>query len=378
MEQQNESTAVNPPVDGTCQVCREQPSKYTCPRCNMRTCSVGCVKQHKQDNDCSGERSKTHFVSRDQYNYSNMMSDYVYLEDVSRKSDTLSRERLRADRRDPWPVEQRNRALVKQVRAMGVNYSMLPSGMSRHKMNKTNYSSNFHQVFWSIECCFCQKGQVQRIVEHSFPSAKPLRGFFDNLLFTETPQGKGAYSVIRYQAKDFVNAGIERFIVALKKPEGPKDTFIDLTPHLDRTWKDLLRGERIIEFPTLYIWLQGDMDNDIKLEEKVFVEGPLPHQQSKSKGPRRQKNDNNNNHDSTSDQMVPSITTGIEEPKIPEQAKQDLDTKESVAAVEHVNQENELAQPLDTPSSSTEPTIEDNKQQQQQHEYEQGGNQNIQ
>lgn len=211
-----------------------------------------------------------------------------------------------------------------------------------------------------------------------FPSAKPLRGFFDNLLFTETPQGKGAYSVIRYQAKDFVNAGIERFIVALKKPEGPKDTFIDLTPHLDRTWKDLLRGERIIEFPTLYIWLQGDMDNDIKLEEKVFVEGPLPHQQSKSKGPRRQKNDNNNNHDSTSDQMVPSITTGIEEPKIPEQAKQDLDTKESVAAVEHVNQENELAQPLDTPSSSTEPTIEDNKQQQQQHEYEQGGNQNIQ
>lgn len=74
MEQQNESTTMNPPTDGTCQVCREQPSKYTCPRCSMRTCSVGCVKQHKQDNDCSGERSKTHFVSRDQYNYSNMMS----------------------------------------------------------------------------------------------------------------------------------------------------------------------------------------------------------------------------------------------------------------------------------------------------------------
>lgn len=188
-----------------------------------------------------------------------------------------------------------------------------------------------------------------------FPSTKPLRGFFDNLLFTESPQGKGSYSVIRYQARDFVNAGIERFIVALKKPEGPKDTFVDLTPHLDRTLKELLRGERIIEFPTLYIWLQGDMKDDIKLEEKVFVEAPTSHQQAKSKGSKRQKI---NNNDTTSDQLVPS-TTSIDE-QIPER---DIESKELVA-VEQVDQESKVDQPLDT-SSSIHCISQDNKQQQQ-------------
>lgn len=188
-----------------------------------------------------------------------------------------------------------------------------------------------------------------------FPSTKPLRGFFDNLLFTESPQGKGSYSVIRYQARDFVNAGIERFIVALKKPEGPKDTFVDLTPHLDRTLKELLRGERIIEFPTLYIWLQGDMKDDIKLEDKVFVEAPTSHQQAKSKGSKRQKI---NNNDTTSDQLVPS-TTSIDE-QIPER---DIESKESVA-VEQVDQESKVDQPLDTSSSIHCISQDNNKQQQ--------------
>lgn len=201
-----------------------------------------------------------------------------------------------------------------------------------------------------------------------FPSTKPLRGFFDNLLFTETPQGKGSYSVIRYQARDFINAGIEQFIVALKKPEGPKDTFIDLTPHLDRTWKELLRGERIIEFPTLYIWLQGHMeDNDIKLEEKIFVEGPLPHQQSKPKGSKRQKK--NNNHDAHSDQSVPS-TTGTDE-QVPEQS---IETQQESVAVEQIDQQNEVAQHLNT--SAIEDTFEDNNNKLQ-HEHEQGENQDI-
>lgn len=193
-----------------------------------------------------------------------------------------------------------------------------------------------------------------------FPSTKPLRGFFDNLLFTESPQGKGSYSVIRYQARDFVNAGIERFIVALKKPEGPKDTFVDLTPHLDRTLKELLRGERIIEFPTLYIWLQGDMKDDIKLEDKVFVEAPTSHQQAKSKGSKRQKI---NNNDTTSDQLVPS-TTSIDE-QIPER---DIESKESVA-VEQADQESKVDRPLDT-SSCIHCISQDNKQQKQQHDQE--------
>ena len=57
-----------------CQICHTNPHKYTCPRCSIRTCSVDCVKRHKQEKECSGERDKTSFVPRDAYNYSHMMS----------------------------------------------------------------------------------------------------------------------------------------------------------------------------------------------------------------------------------------------------------------------------------------------------------------
>ena len=57
-----------------CQVCQINPHKYTCPRCAVHTCSVECVKRHKQEHECTGERDKTHFVGRDDYNYAHMMS----------------------------------------------------------------------------------------------------------------------------------------------------------------------------------------------------------------------------------------------------------------------------------------------------------------
>ncbi|KAI9311696.1 hypothetical protein BX666DRAFT_1994556 [Dichotomocladium elegans] len=268
------AAAIDSRTDPLCQVCNTQVSKYTCPRCQMRTCSVACVKQHKQDNNCSGERSKTHFVARDQYNYSTMMSDYVYLEDVGRQSDTLIRERMRSDALEPRQKVFRDRALLKKIRFTGVDYDMLPVGMSRHKINQTNYSTNFHTIFWTIECFFCRHGKVERIVEHSFPSSRPLRSFFDNLLISEHPQGKGSFSTYRYQVRDFVEAGIDQFVVGLKKPHGPKNTYVDLTPHLNRFFKDILRGERIIEFPTLYIWLQGEVDEGATLVEKTFVDPP--------------------------------------------------------------------------------------------------------
>lgn len=62
------------PVDPKCQVCQRSDWKYKCPRCSLRTCSANCVKKHKQEQSCSGERSKTHFVKRSEYDYNTMMS----------------------------------------------------------------------------------------------------------------------------------------------------------------------------------------------------------------------------------------------------------------------------------------------------------------
>lgn len=66
--------------------------------------------------------------------------DYVYLEDVSRQSDTLTRHRIK-DNKTTSPADYKLRLVVKQARGLGVLYDMLPAGMSRRKANRTNYST---------------------------------------------------------------------------------------------------------------------------------------------------------------------------------------------------------------------------------------------
>ncbi|KAI7871543.1 hypothetical protein BDF14DRAFT_1683074, partial [Spinellus fusiger] len=61
-----------------CEQCNQQPWKYKCPSCFLKTCSLPCVKQHRIDKECSGERSKTHYVSLKTYNESTMMSGKYY------------------------------------------------------------------------------------------------------------------------------------------------------------------------------------------------------------------------------------------------------------------------------------------------------------
>lgn len=43
-----------------CEICEEHPAKYKCPGCGKRTCSLPCVKAHKNDDGC---RSATHLLA---------------------------------------------------------------------------------------------------------------------------------------------------------------------------------------------------------------------------------------------------------------------------------------------------------------------------
>ena len=47
-----------------CSICCSQKPRYRCPACNMRTCSMECVKQHKIEENCSGKRDPTKKVDK--------------------------------------------------------------------------------------------------------------------------------------------------------------------------------------------------------------------------------------------------------------------------------------------------------------------------
>ncbi|KNE62442.1 hypothetical protein AMAG_07660 [Allomyces macrogynus ATCC 38327] len=146
-----------------CGVCAANDAKYKCPRCSARTCSLACVKQHKAAENCDGQRSKTHFVSMEQYDENTLYSDYTFLEDVARTADVSARARVkdpvihkvagpRAARAGKLTPKQRY--LVTQAGKRGVRLRFLPRGMSRATANQSYYDAKQDKLFWTIEFVF--------------------------------------------------------------------------------------------------------------------------------------------------------------------------------------------------------------------------------
>lgn len=61
-------------VTHRCAVCKKGEAKYRCPRCLIRSCSLPCVKRHKEDVNCNGVREKTNFVKISGFEDLNLLS----------------------------------------------------------------------------------------------------------------------------------------------------------------------------------------------------------------------------------------------------------------------------------------------------------------
>ncbi|KAI7906020.1 uncharacterized protein BX663DRAFT_428499 [Cokeromyces recurvatus] len=179
-----------------------------------------------------------------------LILDYTYLEDVARQTDNFTRERVNTVKElKNRGAQARAKILYTVANELGIRYSALPMGMSRNKLNQSNYSKKF-------------------------PNNKPFYAFFENLLLSEKPFGKSAYGIIRHQLREFVDAGIEQFMIALKKEKAPRGHFVNVTDMLHLTFKDVLKGEQIIEYPIFYIWLkQEEQPSDILVleDKKVLI-----------------------------------------------------------------------------------------------------------
>lgn len=58
----------------SCCICDSLEVKYCCPGCGLRSCSLDCVKEHKDTFQCDGKRNKTEFVKMNQFDQKVFMS----------------------------------------------------------------------------------------------------------------------------------------------------------------------------------------------------------------------------------------------------------------------------------------------------------------
>lgn len=62
-----------------CEICHNVLARYTCPKCQLKTCSLGCTRRHKEVKECNGEREPTEYVRRDEIGEKTVEKDYSFI-----------------------------------------------------------------------------------------------------------------------------------------------------------------------------------------------------------------------------------------------------------------------------------------------------------
>ena len=87
---------VQPIVKDPCQQCKTNEHKYKCPRCEMLTCSLSCVKQHKEQTGCCGvkepEQIGEKLIRVNEMNVNLLRKEMKFLEDGINLSNKAKKE----------------------------------------------------------------------------------------------------------------------------------------------------------------------------------------------------------------------------------------------------------------------------------------------
>ncbi|KAG1369839.1 Box C/D snoRNA protein 1 [Cocos nucifera] len=254
-----------------CEECGSNPWKYRCPRCSLLTCSLPCVKSHKQRNSCTGKRNRTEFVHLSQFDDDRLISDYNFLEETKRVAE--SGRRMLAEFREGFRFNKmpvRLRLLRNAVYRRRNRLLILPPGMSKREKNQSRYDQRKNCIYWTLEWRFhstdiilidhsiCENVSLSSVVEkHLAPSPwnNQLRPFcnerLDDLKFFLRKNAKGATSPFRQ--------------LNIKDPIGLQ-----------------LRDSVIVEYPVIYVFLpshcynfevEKDMRSSCKNEEPLDSAG---------------------------------------------------------------------------------------------------------
>mmetsp|Transcript_451 Transcript_451/g.973 ORF Transcript_451/g.973 Transcript_451/m.973 type:complete len:172 (-) Transcript_451:576-1091(-) len=134
-----------------CSQCSALETKYRCPRCFLRTCSLECCKKHKVENDCSGKRDRTSFTAIKDFTDATLSSDYVFLEEALRLKNNVKRQRPPAPK-DELPHYLSS--LVREAAKRSVELLIQAPGMARRRCNTTKIDWKKKLFLWRIEWIF--------------------------------------------------------------------------------------------------------------------------------------------------------------------------------------------------------------------------------
>ncbi|CAE7154057.1 unnamed protein product [Rhizoctonia solani] len=275
-----------------CAICPE-PSKYTCPRCNAKTCSLSCSKSHKSKDNCSGERDRAQYVPMNEYSWGTLASDYSYLEDLGRSAASWGRDLSKGKGKGKWKSPKLE-ALRVQLAARDVKIQFVAEGMEKRRLNQSSWDPRTKTIYLTVEFIFhLQDSPPVRILTHrnnfSLPFGPSLASHLEHksdvpasildLISSNDP--RVLYTISRNQLQ---GQETKYHAPALNIRLGPttstrpkiRKVFRPLDP--SRSLQECLKGREVVEYPTIDVFASktvflasrlGELDEsaDVQVQE---------------------------------------------------------------------------------------------------------------
>lgn len=244
----------------TCQECKNKVSKYKCPGCSIRTCSLACVKAHKQRTGCSGNRNVTQFISLSQFNDNILLSDYNLLEEMKRVTESAQRLRGKLCGYSYFKLPYYLRSLRSAAASRKTKLLFLPSGMTKREKNQTRYDQRRKFISWTIEWRFHSTDVV--LFDHGVSEDRNLCSVIENHL-KPGPWG--------HQLRQFCEEQLDRIKFFIRKfPKGPRSPFRELD--VKAPIRQQLSNVVILEYPVIHVFLPSH-----SYDFEVVKDSPVPH-----------------------------------------------------------------------------------------------------
>lgn len=275
-------------------MCAHDKAKYTCPKCEVKTCGLRCLNVHKRELDCSGIRDKTRFIPIRDMTRMDFMSDYTFLEECTRYVADRKRDKLKRHTRYNKSLPAHLFKLRGAAHERRTALRFLLALFSRHAANTTFYDWKTHVIWWRVQWVFPNAGNVtfsDRRCDERLPLQQLLGKYVDEEMSAAAEEASNAAAAIadkdggggdeeisspatteamRKSLEYYRSRGVAAMRVLLKA-EGIKRSrtrFWELDVSL--SLRDNLAGKTIVEFPVVYV-----MYDDVVKEFDVIDSGEL-------------------------------------------------------------------------------------------------------
>lgn len=232
---------------GNCEVCAVEPAKYTCPKCELKTCCLNCINIHKKELECDGVRNKVKFIPLQKFSNLELQNDFNLLEEVSNSLFKYKRDPVKNSvlmyNKLPYPLH----LLRKYAYMRKSQLRFLPRLFTKHKVNTSCVYKN--KLYWRIEWIFLSAN-----IKHTHEKLRDTTRLCSALI-THLDKPELAY---------YKSMGINRLLVLMKVERSSKFYLLDNSLSICEN----LKNKCILEFPIFYVIFHYEKDMfDIADEE---------------------------------------------------------------------------------------------------------------